>query len=194
MPFDPAEAVCAPGEMRFEKERLTPEEMFEEQCLNIVLPHARHPKLAKTPGKHPTCCLAAATHLLLCKRRFNTKVSQATIAREFRVENEKLHMAISGCKYDAGKKPSHKRVPSGDRDKTDKTTNKPPEHKAAPMKEKVKDLQPTQSDEVTEIWDTEADTSKMDTDKELLYSDDDSLPKKFNTKNPADIPKKPHNK
>ena len=62
----------------------------------------------------------------------------------------------------------------------------------------------TQSDEVTKIWDTEAetDTSKMNTDKEILYSDDDSLPdlfplsqpKKFDTKNPAYIPKKPHNK
>ena len=193
--------LCAPSEMRFEKERLTAEQMFEEQCLNIVLPHARHQ--AKIPGKHPTRCLAAATHLLLCKRMFNTKVSQATIAWEFRVENKKPHMAISGCKYDAGKKPSHKRAPSGDKDKTDKTTDKPPKCKAAPMKEKVKDQQPTQSDNVTEIQDTEAeaDTSKMDTNKELLYSDDDSLPdpfplsqpKKFYTKNPADIPKKPHN-
>ena len=72
------------------------------------------------------------------------------------------------------------------------------------MKKKVKDQQPTQSDEVTKIWDTEAeaDTSKMDTDEELLYSDYDSLldpfplsqPKKFETLNPADISKKPHNK
>ena len=196
--------LCAPGEMRFEKERLTPEETFEEQCLNIVLPHARHPKLAKTPGKHPTPCLATATHPLLYKRMFNTKVSQATIAQEFGVENKKLHMAFSSHKYDAGKKLSHKRAPSGDKDKMDKTTDKSPKHKVALIKENVKDQQPTQSDEVTEIQDTEAeaDTSKMDTDKELLYSDDDSLPdpfplsqpKRFNTKNPADIPKKPHNK
>ena len=111
-------------------------------------------------------------------------------------------MAISGRKYDTGKEPSHKRVPSGDKDKMNKTTDKPPKCKAA--LEKEKDEQPTQSDEVTEIWDTEAeaDTNKMDTNEELLYSDDDSLPdpfppsqpKMFNTKNPADIPKKPHNK
>ena len=106
------------------------------------------------------------------------------------------------------KKLSCKRAPSGDKDKMDKTTDKPPKCKVALMKEKVKDQkkdqQPTQSDEVTEIQDTEAeaDTSKMDTDEELLYSNDDSLPgpfplsqpKKFDTKNPVDIPKKPHNK
>ena len=121
--------------MRFEKERLTPKETFKEQCLNIVLPHARHPKLAKIPGKHPTSCLATATHLLLHKRMFNTKVSQATIAQKFRVENKKLHMAISGHKYNAGKKPSHKIVPFGDKDKIDKTTDKLLKCKAAPTKE-----------------------------------------------------------
>ena len=127
--------LCAPGKMRFEKERLTPKETFKEQCLNIVLPCARHPKLTKIPSKHPTHCLAVTTHLLLCKRMFNTKVSQATIAWEFRVENKNLHMAISGHKY--------VRVPSGDKDKTDKTTDKPPKCKVALMKEKVKDQQPT---------------------------------------------------
>ena len=57
--------LCTPGEMSFKKERLTPEETFEEECLNIVLPHPKHPKLSKIPNKHPTHCLAAATHLLL---------------------------------------------------------------------------------------------------------------------------------
>ena len=195
--------LCAPGEMRFEKEKLTPKESFEEQCLNIILPHERHPELAMIPGKHPTHCLATTTHLLH-KRMFNTKVSQATIAPEFGVENKKLHMAISGCKYDAGKKPSCKRAPSGDKDKMDKTTDKPPKCKVAPTKKKVKDQQPPQCDEVTEIQDTEAEaaTRKMDTDEELLYSNDDSLldpfppsqPKQFETINPADISKKPCSK
>ena len=113
-------------------------------------------------------------------------------------------MSISGHKYDACEKLSCKRAPSVDKDKMDKTTDKPPKCKAALKKEKEKNQQPTQSDEVTKIWDTEAeaDTNKMDTDKELLYSYDDSLldpfppsqPKKFDTKNPADISKKPHNK
>ena len=184
--------LCAPSEMRFEKERLTPEESFEEQCLNIVLP-------AAIPGKHLTCCLATTTHLL-CKRMFNNKVSQATIAREFGVENKKLHMAISARKYDASKKPSCKRAPYGDKDKMDKTIDKPLKCKATPTKKKAKDQEPPQR-EVTEIWDTEvvAATSKMDTEEEPLDSDDDCLPdpfppsqpKQFESMNPADIPKKP---
>ena len=42
------------------------------------------------------------------------------------------------------------------------------------MKKKVKDQQPPQRDEVTDIWDTEAEAaaSKMDTDEELLDSND----------------------
>ena len=74
--------LCTPDKMCFEKERLTPEENFEE-CLNVVLCHPKHPKLSKIPHKLPTHFLAAATHLLLQKRMFNTKVSQATITHEF---------------------------------------------------------------------------------------------------------------
>ena len=113
-------------------------------------------------------------------------------------------MAISGQKYDAGKKPSPKRGPSGDKEKSDKTPDRLPKCKMAPTKNKVQDQEPPQHDEVTEIRYTEAEaaTSKMDTDEELCYSDDDSLPdpfppsqpKQFKTINPADIPKKPHSK
>ena len=115
--------LCAPDEMHFEKERLTPEEDFEEEFLNIVLPH---PKLSKIPNKHPTHCLAAATHLLLQKRVFNTKLLQATIVHEFGVEIKKLHLSMSGRKYNPGKKPSCKWAPSGDQHKTGKLqTNHP---------------------------------------------------------------------
>ena len=37
---------------------------------------------------------------------FDTKVSQAELAKEFAVAEKKLHMAVSGHKYDPGKKPS----------------------------------------------------------------------------------------
>ena len=62
---------------------------------------------------------------------FNTKVPEATIACEFGVEIKKLHLSMSGPKYNLGKKASHKRAPSGNQDKTRKTADKPPKQKAA---------------------------------------------------------------
>ena len=36
--------LSAPTELRFEKERLTPEEITEENCCNLILPRPFHPK------------------------------------------------------------------------------------------------------------------------------------------------------
>ena len=114
---------------------------------------------------------------------FNTKVSQATIAREFGVEIKTLHLAMSGHKYDLGKKPSIKWAPSGNKDKTGKTADKPPKQKAA---KKDNTEQPSQSDvhKIQELEKPPSDISKLDTDNELPYGDyddDDSLPDLFPT-------------
>ena len=37
--------LSAPTELRFYKERLTPEEIIEESCCNLILPQPFHPKL-----------------------------------------------------------------------------------------------------------------------------------------------------
>ena len=74
---------------------------------------------------------------------FNTKVSQATIAHKFGLEIKKLHLSMSGHKYDPGKKPSHKQALFGNKDKTGKTADKPPKHKAA---KKDNTEQPSQRD------------------------------------------------
>ena len=42
--------------------------------------------------------------MLLCKRFFNTKKSQAKVADNFTVHPKKLNLAVSGRKYDPGKK------------------------------------------------------------------------------------------
>ena len=52
--------LSAPTELRFEKERLTPEEMTEENCCNLILPRPFHPKVSTVSHKDPTRCLAAA--------------------------------------------------------------------------------------------------------------------------------------
>ena len=56
--------LTAPTELKFEKERLTPEEITEENCCNLILPRPFHPKFSNIAFKHPTRCLAAAAHFL----------------------------------------------------------------------------------------------------------------------------------
>ena len=62
--------LSAPTELKFEKERLTPEEITEENCFNLILPQPFHPKFSTIAFKHPTRCLAAAAHFLIRKKTF----------------------------------------------------------------------------------------------------------------------------
>ena len=96
--------LCSPGDLRFSSERLTQEEYFEEMCINEILPEPYHNKFSKFLIKHATHCQAAATHYLLRKCMFDSKVSQSTLTKEFAVVEKKLHLAVSGRKYDPGKK------------------------------------------------------------------------------------------
>ena len=61
-------------------------------------------KFAKLDFKDPTRCLAAAAHFLIRKKHFNTKYPQLHVAKDFAVAEKKLHLAVSGRKYDPGKK------------------------------------------------------------------------------------------
>ena len=101
--------LSAPTELKFEKERLTPEEITEENCCNLILPQPFHPKLSGIAFKHPTRCLAAAAHFLIRKKLFNSKYPQLLVAKDFAVAEKKLHLPISRKKYDPGKKASKKR-------------------------------------------------------------------------------------
>ena len=96
--------LSAPTELKFEKERLTPEEIAEENCCNLILPRPFHPKFSKLDYKDPTRCLAAAAHFLIRKKLFNTKYPQLHAAKDFAVAEKKLHLTVSGRKYDPGKK------------------------------------------------------------------------------------------
>ena len=103
--------LSAPTELKFEKERLTPEELNEENCCNLILPRPFHPKSAKLDTKDPTRCLAAAAHFLIRKKLFNSKVTQLCVAKDFAVAEKKLHLAISGRKYDPGRKHRKENLP-----------------------------------------------------------------------------------
>ena len=96
--------LSAPTDMLFEKERLTPEEITEENCCNLILPRPFHPKFSTIDFKNPMRCLAAAAHFLIRKKLFNTKYPQLLVAKDFAVAEKKLHLAVSGRKYNPGKK------------------------------------------------------------------------------------------
>ena len=102
--------LSAPSELKFGKERLTPEELNEENCCNLILPRPFHPKFTKLDTKDPTRCLAAAAHFLIRKKLFNSKVTQLHVAKVFAVAEKKLHLAISSRKYDSGKKASKRKL------------------------------------------------------------------------------------
>ena len=54
-------------------------------------------------------CLAAAAHFLIRKKLFNSKYPQLLVAKDFAVAEKKLHLTVSGRKYDPGKKAPKKR-------------------------------------------------------------------------------------
>ena len=59
--------LCHLGELRFVKQQLTNDELYEQRCVNTLLPRPHHPDLDSIPPKHPTIALAAAIHYHLQK-------------------------------------------------------------------------------------------------------------------------------
>ena len=96
--------LASPTNWYFIKECLTPEETLEELGLNQILPQPFHPKLSATDEKHPTGCVAASVHFLIQRAAFQSKISQSKVAKKFLVHLKKLHLAISGLKYDLRRK------------------------------------------------------------------------------------------
>ena len=106
------------------------------------------------------------------------------VAKDFAVAEKKLHRAVSGRKYDPGKKAPKKRLTSDGKT----AAPKPSTSQDQPQCESVTEQQP-QGQPIT------------DTQQEPVpsqFSSDDSLPdlfatttKTFETKDPRSIPKKP---
>ena len=202
----------APTELRFEKERLNPEEITEENCCNLILPQPFHPKFAKLDFKDPTRCLPAAAHFLIRKKLFNSKCTQLHVTKDFAVAEKKLHLAVSGRKYDPGKKASKgKRTsdvktadpkPSTSQDKS-ASTQQPQDEPASeqqPQDESISEQQPQDESVSEQQQDVPAAEQQQDKASDTLTSqssDDSILPdygaalKTFTTKDPSSVPKKP---
>ena len=206
--------LSAPTELKFEKERLTPEEITEENCCNLILPRPFHPKFSTIAFKHPMRCLAAAAHFLIRKKLFNTKYPQLLVARDFAVAEKKLHLTVSGRKYDPGKKAPKKRCTSDAKtaDPKPSTLQDQPQDKSIseqqPQDESISEQQP-QDESISEQPQGmsaseqqpqgKASTSTLQEPVPSQFSDDDeTLPdawtmarKTFATKDSRSIPKKP---
>ena len=158
--------------------------------------------------------MAAAAHFLIRKKLFNTKYPQLLVAKDFAVAEKKLHLAVSGRKYDPGKKAPKKRrtsdvktadpKPSTSQDKS--TSGQQPQDESIPEQqpqdESVSEQQ-TQDESVSEQPQdvSAAEQQPQDKASDTLSSqssdDDTPLPdyakalKTFMTKDPSSIPKKP---
>ena len=132
--------------------------------------------------------MAAAAHFLIRKELFNSKYPQLLVAKDFAVAEKKLHLAISGRKYNPGKKaPKKRRTSDG---KT--AAPKPSTSQGKPISE-----QQPQSKSFTEQQpqgETATDTQQEPVPSQ--FSSDDSLPdalatptKTFETKDPKSIPR-----
>ena len=53
--------------------------------------------------------MAAAAHFLIRKKLFNSKCTQLHVTKDFAVAEKKLHLAVSGRKYDPDKKASKRK-------------------------------------------------------------------------------------
>ena len=190
--------LSAPTELKFERERLTPEELTEENCCNLILPRPFHPKFAKLDFKDPTRCLAAAAHFLIRKELFNSKCTQLHVAKVFAVAEKKLHLTISRRKYNPGKKASKRKCtsaiktsdpkPSTSQDKS--ASEQQPQDEPVPDQPQDEPVPEQQQDEPATKQDKASDTLTS-------LSSNDEIPdyglalKIFTTKDPSSIPKKP---
>ena len=194
--------LSAPTELKFEKERLTPEEVAEENCCNLILPQPFHPKFSKIDFKDPTRCLAVAAHFLIRKKLFNSKCTQLHVTKDFAVAEKKLHLAISRRKYDPGKKASKRKLTSDVKTADPKPSTSQDESisEQHPQDESISEQQP-QDESISEQQPQDVPATEQQQDKAsdtlTSQSSDDSMPdygpalKIFTTKDPSSIPKKP---
>ena len=149
-------------------------------------------------------CLAAAAHFLIRNILFNTKYPQLLVAKDFAVAEKKLHLTVSGRKYDPGKKAPKKRHTSDVKtaDPKPSTSQDQPQDKSIseqqPQDKSISEQQPQGVSTSEQQPQGEASTDTQQEPVPSQFSDDDELPdpyalarKTFAMKDPRSIPKKP---
>ena len=153
--------------------------------------------------------MAAAAHFLIRKKLFNSKCTQLHVAKVFAVAEKKHHLAISGRKYDPGKKASKRKRTSDVKtsDPKPSTSQDKSASEQQPQDESVSEQQPQdepipeqpQDEPVPEQQQDVPATEEQDKASDTLtsLSSNDDIPdygpalKIFTTKDPSSIPKKP---
>ena len=138
--------------------------------------------------------MAAAAHFLIRKKLFNSKYPQLLVAKDFAVAEKKLHLTVSGRKYDPGKKAPKKR-----RTSDVKTADpKPSTSQDQPQDESISEQQPQGTSATEQQQQCEAVTDTQQEPVPSQFSSDDELSDPFATttktfvmKDPRSIPKKP---
>ena len=156
--------------------------------------------------------MVAAAHFLIRKKLFNSKCTQLHVAKDFAVAEKKLHLAISGRKYDTGKKTSKRKrtsdvktsdtKPSTSQDKS--ASEQPAQDESVseqqPQDEPVPEQQPQdkpvpeqqQDAPTTKQQDKASDTlTSLSSDDSIILPDYGPALKTFTTKDPSSVPKKP---
>ena len=121
--------LCHPGKLKFAKEHLMDDELYEQCRVNTVLPRPHHPDLNQVPAKYPTRALASAIHYQLRKRMFTKfATSHTDVADLFQVERKQFFTSITGQEYKAGKKQTkaEKNKMAGTTDSKDKEKTQTP--------------------------------------------------------------------
>ena len=148
--------------------------------------------------------MAEAAHFLIRKKLFNTKYPQLLVAKDFAVAEKKLHLAVSGRKYDPGKKAPKRKHTSDDKtaDPKPSTSQDQPQDKSIPEQqpqdESISEQQPQGASTTEQQPQGKADTDTQQEPVPSQFSDDDKLSdphgtatKTFEMKDLRSVPKKP---
>ena len=152
--------------------------------------------------------MAAAAHFLIRKKLFNTKYPQLHVAKDFAVAEKKLHLTVSGRKYDPGKKAPKRKCTSDVKtaDPKPSTSQEQPQDEPVPeqqpqdepiSEQQQQDESVSEQPQGTSAAEQQPQDKASDTLTSQSSNDSISLPdygtalKTFTMKDPSSVPKKP---
>ena len=135
--------------------------------------------------------MAAAAHFLIRKKLFNSKCTQLHVAKDFAVAEKKLHLAVSGRKYDPGQKAS-KRKRTSDVKTADPKPSTSQDKSASAQQPQDESISEQQQDvpAAEQQQDKASDTLTSQSSDDSILPDYGSALKTLTTKDPSSVPKK----